>query len=49
MKKVCKVCGYAVDNVNIKECPNCGSYDLGIVRSESDSSDRFSRFRLGRQ
>ena len=22
MKKMCIVCGYAIENINIKECPN---------------------------
>lgn len=45
MKKVCMVCGYAIENANIRECPNCGSYDLKIVRSESERS---GRFRMGK-
>ena len=48
MKKICNVCGYSVENienVNIKECPNCGSYDLKIIQSESERS---ARFRIGK-
>ena len=45
MKKVCAVCGYDVGNMNIKECPNCGSYDLRIIVSEGERSERF---RIGR-
>ena len=41
MKRVCSVCGYSVENINIRECPNCGSYDLKIVQSEKDRSERF--------
>ena len=48
MKKVCNVCGYSIENVNIREiieCPNCGSYDLRTVQSESERS---ARFRIGK-
>jgi rubrerythrin len=45
MKKVCNVCGYSPENITIRECPNCGSYDLRIVRSESERS---ARFRIGK-
>ena len=41
MKKVCIVCGYSAENVNIIECPNCGSYNLKTVQSESERSERF--------
>ena len=44
MKKVCNVCGFSIENIDIrsiKECPNCGSYDLRIVQSESERSPRF--------
>ena len=41
MKKMCNVCGYSIENVNIKECANCGSYDLKIIKSEKERSDRF--------
>lgn len=45
MKKVCNVCGNSIENVNIRECPNCGSYDLKTVPSESERS---TRFRIGK-
>lgn len=45
MKKICRVCGYSIENTDIRECPNCGSYDLKIVRPEKERSERF---RLGR-
>ena len=41
MKKVCNVCGYSIENEHIRECPNCGSYDLKKVQSERDRSERF--------
>jgi primosomal protein N' len=28
-QKICNVCGYS--DINIIECPNCGSYDLRII------------------
>ncbi len=45
MKKVCNVCGYSIDHVRIRECPNCGSYDFKIVQSENDRS---AMFRIGK-
>jgi rubrerythrin len=45
MKKVCNVCGYSIENDHIRECPNCGSYDLKKVQSERDRS---GRFRIGK-
>lgn len=45
MKKMCMTCGNTVENMNIKECPNCGSFDLKTVRTESERSNRF---RLGK-
>lgn len=53
MKRFCAVCGFSIENDNIKECPNCGSFDLrtiqyGIrsgIRSEIRSEKRrFRRF-----
>ena len=41
MKKLCRVCGYTTENASIRECPNCGSYDLKTVQSERERSDRF--------
>lgn len=40
MRKVCAVCGYTIENANIRECPNCGSYDFKIVQSY----DRYNRY-----
>lgn len=45
MKKVCNVCGFSIENANIKECPNCGSYDLRTVYTEGERS---ARFRIGK-
>lgn len=45
MKKLCMVCGFSIENNNIRECPNCGSFDLRIIKSERERSERF---RLGR-
>lgn len=45
MKKVCNICGNAIENINIRECPNCGSFDLKIVQSENERS---ARFRIGK-
>jgi len=35
MKKICNVCGYSPENINTRECPNCGSYDFKIIQSDS--------------
>lgn len=43
MRKVCKVCGYTIENANIRECPNCGSYDFNIVQSYG-KDDRYDKF-----
>ena len=40
MKKMCRLCGHIAD-INARECPNCGSYDLKILLSESERSERF--------
>ena len=40
MKKMCRVCGLTVES-GIRECPNCGSYDLEIIKSERERSERF--------
>jgi len=42
MRKVCTVCGYTVERY-MKECPNCGSYDLKIIEDTPDK--RLKRFR----
>lgn len=42
MRKICTVCGYATES-NIKECPNCGNYDLKIVEDKDSPSERFRR------
>lgn len=42
MKKVCIVCGYSIES-NVKECPNCGSYNFKEIKD--DSSEKFRRFR----
>ena len=39
--KMCKVCGYTVEN-NAKECPNCGGFDFEKAESE-DVNKRFRR------
>jgi len=44
MKKVCTVCGYATENSDIKECPNCGSYSFETVRPEEKSGRIFKRW-----
>lgn len=46
MKKMCTICGNTIEDMNTEECPNCGSYDLKTVRTESERSERF---RLGKQ
>ncbi len=43
MKKVCNVCGYSIENEFIRECPNCGSFDLKILQS---GEGKLKRFRL---
>lgn len=43
MTKMCKVCGYSIENDNIRECPNCGSFDLKIMQS---GEGKLRRFRL---
>lgn len=45
MKKVCNVCGYSIENIHMRECPNCGSFDLKTVRLETERS---VRFRIGK-
>lgn len=47
MKKMCVVCGYSTENVNVRECPNCGSYDFKTVESEKKGklSFRLRRFK----
>lgn len=42
MRKICVVCGYATEN-NIRECPNCGSYDLKTVGDRVSPIERFRR------
>lgn len=41
MKKMCMICGNTVENMNIRECPNCGSFDLKTIMSENERSERF--------
>lgn len=43
MKKICTICGNIVESIVIRECPNCGSFDLRIVQSEEGKIRRFRK------
>ncbi len=41
--KTCIVCGYVVGD-NVKECPNCGSYDFRRIELE-ETNIKLRRFK----
>lgn len=45
MTKVCIVCGYSTENVKLRECPNCGSYDFKTVEDQEKRGSPLRRFK----